>query len=480
MANTLMTPIGQVAMNGLDPDYQQALMAKYGATPAPEAPPELLTQSVAGLSPRFMTPETATDVPVATPIEPVVNADYVAPYKAPVATMTPAMTVLTGVGQFAADAKAETSKAYAGVEKSAMEAAKAEANVYAEQAKQQEKIAKQITADMDAEKTIRDQESSAVSDAVSTAKNLEDNWRKSTVDPKRWWASKETGEKAQAMIAVLLGNLGGALLGQGLAGNKMIDRLIDQDIELQKGERAQQEGIAKQAWRQVDDQRQVFAGESAQRATARLHRLTALEKQTESFVLNARSDLQKKNGAALQQQIAMKKQEAMNQIGMTAMKEVNDMMLKVGINKMGVPPGADPKSETNYGYANDITSAGKVKDAEAARGTLKTAIQRARDTIEKYGTWSPGGEGAARIADAERTVFKAFQAAFNSGVLNKDEADRYKEMSGLSLFNSNTFAQEQLNLLEEEAENNFKNVVDANILPKNRINQGPKRAPSER
>jgi hypothetical protein len=465
-----------VAANYLQPDVLEQWNAKYGSTPA-----------VAAVEPTLMTGSLRRGVKPFDPtaVQPVNQADYLGAITPPppdAGGMMPTYDqVMTGITENAKAMQQNTAGAYDDVINSQKKIIDEETKAAVAKAKAEKAMSDSILQEQKNEDDKKKIETDAVTTAVNTAKELEDKWRSSTIEPKRWWSSKETGEKASAMVAVLLGNLGGALLGQGLVGNKMIDNLIDQDINLQQADITKKESTAKQAWRQVDDQRQVFADDRSQRATARLHRLTALEKQTEATLINANNEVVKKRGQALLAELGLKKQQAIQDIQVPAFQNAQKVYLtQAGLSKGGVPIGADPKGVTNYGYAADVTSAGKVKDAESARGTLKTAIQRARDTITEYGTWSPGGKGAAKIADAERTVFKAFQAAFNSGVLNKDEAERYKEMSGLSLFNSNTFAQEQLNLLEEEAENNFKNVVDANILPQNRVNQGPKRAPSER
>jgi hypothetical protein len=476
------TPAGQqVAFNALDPDTQ-ALMARYPQAPAA---PELIMpgrSTVPGLDPSYVPPiqpqAPATMAPAAD-----TGAQYLPAYSAPKPTVSPVdmqrASTLAAFGQMGL----EVDKSYDEAQKSQIAAMKAQADADRVAAEQQKKIGLEEQKNYDVEMQRQKDEASHVAETVKTATDLENQWRNSTVDPKRWWSSKDMGEKAQSVIAVMLGNMGSALAGgDGAFGSKMIDRLIDQDIQMQQGERNQKEGVAKQAWRQVDDRRQVFQSETAQIAAANLHRINALEKIAAPIIANAKSAAVQKNGQALLADLNVKRQKALADIGTTAIKEANDMYQNAYAATGGFtrPVGGDPKAKTNYGYATDVTAAEKVRAAEASKETLKTAVQRARDTITEFGTWSPGGVGAARIADAERTIFKAFQSAFDSGVLNKDEAERYKEMSGLSLWNSNTFAQEQLNLLEKEAENNFDKVMKAHIMPENRVQQGYKRAPSER
>jgi hypothetical protein len=475
------TPAGQqVAFNALDPDTQ-ALMARYPQAPAA---PELMMpgrSSVTGLDPSYVPPIQPQAPSTVAPAD--TGAQYLPAYSAPKPTASPVDMQRAGTLAAFSTMGQEVDKSYDEAQKSQIAAMKAQADADKVAAEQQKKIGLEEQKNYDVEMQRQKDEASHVAETVKTATDLENQWRNSTVDPKRWWSSKDMGEKAQSVIAVMLGNMGSALAGgDGAFGSKMIDRLIDQDIQMQQGERNQKEGVAKQAWRQVDDRRQVFQSETAQIAAANLHRINALEKIAAPIIANAKSPVVQANARVLSAELEMRRQKEKNTIASTAIKESNDMWQKTALATNGFtrPMGTDAKAETNYGFASDATAAQKVRDAEAARDILNAKILEAKNTIKEYGTYEAFGKGAARIDAAKRALTAAFSAAYNSGVLNAGEATRYEEMGGFGLFKSNAFANEQLDMLLEESNRALSSIVNSNIPARNRTQQGYKRATSER
>lgn len=65
-------------------------------------------------------------------------------------------------------------------------------------------------------------------------KSADDKFRGASVDSGRMWRDSSTGSKIAAGVGIMLGALGQALTGQDNPAIKMIERAIDQDIDIQK------------------------------------------------------------------------------------------------------------------------------------------------------------------------------------------------------------------------------------------------------
>lgn len=131
--------------------------------------------------------------------------------------------------------------------------------------------------------------------------NATDEWAKTKIDPGRRWKNASTGAKIAAAISVAMSALGDALQhksGPNLALS-IIDKAIQDDIDLQVQDREHKGAIANRVRTSLDDHRKETADwrEARQLKLAEEYKRTADE--IERIAAGARSEKAKANGLAM-------------------------------------------------------------------------------------------------------------------------------------------------------------------------------------
>jgi hypothetical protein len=268
-----------------------------------------------------------------------------------------------------------------------------------------------------------------------------------------------------AALGLAIGGFGAALTGGKNYAADMLNTIIENDINEQKFEYEKKSGALGTAMkeREIIDAR--FDRDEDRYLVQRNNRLEAIKNQAEGMLARIGGTKAKEQMAltiaGIDQQIAQNK----------ATMYQNAASTVTTAQKFG-PGEASPEQRklvTNYGLAPDVTSAGKVRDADASTEYLKTEFEKARAAIKEYGLGGPltTGKAAAALDKARITVIQAMQKAFDSGVLNPGEYETFIKEIPLngwrSLFTSEEFALAKLDEIQSMAENKNKSIIQANI-----------------
>lgn len=223
------------------------------------------------------------------------------------------------------------------------------------------------------------------------------------VDPNRYWASKSTGEKILAGIALFLG-------AAGSGGNKaaaVIQDAINKDIKLQEGDIENKFGLYKQAYAATKDA-------AAAREGTRLAMLNGTQMKLAEIMSRYKDPMMKAKGEQLMAAIEGQKQAA--QINLAAQ-----------IQKSQASPFGDDKQMARYvpgqGMAYTPDDAKQLKEAQETKDAFDRKIQEMIDLRKEY-----GGEVMNRVAvDRGKQLSKDLLLAYKNmaklGVLSQADED---------------------------------------------------------
>ena len=319
-----------------------------------------------------------------------------------------------------------------------------------EQALAHDHAVKQSQLDFDEltrQKVERDTKEKRMQDLVTVQQRLVDLSNQS-VDPNRYWASKDTGQKAAAIIA-------GALFGftgQGMQWLQRLDGLVAQDIQLQASELARKQGVLKQAEGATVNLIQIAKEQGLEGRQAYLAASAALKNQLAESVSRMMtpymSDQQK---LALQEKeaairasgdkdvakfmVEAEHEAAKNKLDTATLqeKEANARKTNAEAEKARAEAAAGGKKGGKGGDINESTATAlgnSIASLRQATGLSTEFKDKASGFMSRV--WN--ALDPAQISDAGKYNAKRFLAiqmigrALEGGVLKEPEFERYTKM----------------------------------------------------
>lgn len=304
------------------------------------------------------------------------------------------------------------------------------------------------------------------------------------IDPKNFWATKSTGEKVAAMIAVALGGLGQAFLakaGRQPGRNAALDILnqaIDRDIDAQKANLGR--GFKKLSLQKGDLAKWLQMGLSEQEAE-RMAKITGKQRvlgmlesklaqetdpekklQAERAKLAIEADIEREN-SAVARDLASKKTAGTTTVtepGGQTVSAIDQELIVPGIPGFGVAPAAARTKE----------EAKELRSQIAAADVLSKEIQRYRQLVQEASLGSLDdkkrlggsiGRLIASVKDAEQLgAITAADAELIEGLLGPNPQSNL----GFNL-NSKAVALEIINTLEARSRDKVQANFAAKTIP---------------
>jgi predicted nucleic acid-binding Zn-ribbon protein len=243
---------------------------------------------------------------------------------------------------------------------------------------------------------------------------------KKEIDPKRFWKNKTTGEKVIASIATLISGLGSAAGGGENLATKNIQSAIDQDIQIQKGQKDSLYNSILQKTKNREVAQEITQKALLNSAQMQIQ-LTAAK--TNNAEVVQRFDATR---AQLAQEQA-KLNQSINE------KMAGDYLLKMagegkdlGIYKEKLHPNQLARLVDTQGFANDPQGAQKARKSVEDYNVMNRLVDRLREIhADPMAQYSPAlKEEADGIS--ERLVGRTKESIIGTGPMSETEYPRVK------------------------------------------------------